>query len=139
MATPEPKPEVESPTSTSKNTPQSLPEDRPANAIQVSLEKTPTFYARIGRRMLSGSADKPSFDEVIITGLGMATKTAIGAASIMEREQAAVIKKVETCIHASNRGAKRRIPKITITLLKNMDAPPEAEEEEEEEESDDDV
>jgi len=125
----EPKPEIASP--------QSVSEDRPLNSIQVSGDKTPTFYARIGARMLSGSPDdKQFFEEIIITGLGIATKTAIGAASIMEREQSGVIKRVETCVHASNRGAKRRIPKITITLLKNINAPTADDDDDDEEESD---
>eukprot|EP00914_Ancora_sagittata_P023684 GHVO01046716.1.p2 GENE.GHVO01046716.1~~GHVO01046716.1.p2 ORF type:complete len:129 (-),score=22.46 GHVO01046716.1:117-464(-) len=102
--------------------------ERAANSIQVSLDKLPTFYARIGRRMFGGSADKPPFDEVVITGLGMATKTAIGAASIIERENIAFIGKVETAYFSSTR-SKRRIPKITITLAKNPEDPVIAEEE----------
>lgn len=50
------------------------------------MTKKPTFYARIGKRMFTGNEEKNPFDEVIITGLGSATKIAIGAASIMEKE-----------------------------------------------------
>jgi len=81
--------------------------------IQVSVEKTPHFYARLGKRMLMTSEEG-----VIVTGLGNATNVAIGAASIMEREDVATITKVETAYFTSNR-AKRRLPKITITLLRN--------------------
>lgn len=52
----------------------------------------------------------------------MATKTAIGAASIMERDQQAFIKRIETSYFSSSRGP-RRLPKVTITMLKNPDAP----------------
>lgn len=40
-------------------------QERQANSIQVCLDRTPTFYSRIGRRLLHGSSDnKPTFDEV---------------------------------------------------------------------------
>lgn len=43
----------------------SLQSERQANSIQVCLDRTFTFYSRIGRRMLHGSSDnKPTFDEV---------------------------------------------------------------------------
>ncbi|CRG96917.1 DNA/RNA-binding protein Alba 3, putative [Plasmodium gallinaceum] len=61
-------------------------QERTENSIQVSMTKKPTFYARIGKRMFTGNEEKNPFDEVIITGLGSATKIAIGAASIMEKE-----------------------------------------------------
>lgn len=61
--------------------------------------------------------------QVIITGLGMATKTAIGAASIMERDKQGFIKSIETSYFASTRGGGRRLPKVTITVAKNPDAP----------------
>lgn len=62
------------------------------------------------------------FLQVVITGLGMATKTAIGAASIMERDQQAFIKIIETSYFSSARGP-RRLPKITIIMVKNPNAP----------------
>eukprot|EP00923_Selenidium_pygospionis_P052003 GHVN01090019.1.p1 GENE.GHVN01090019.1~~GHVN01090019.1.p1 ORF type:complete len:135 (+),score=13.29 GHVN01090019.1:50-454(+) len=96
-------------------------EGRPLTSIQVSLDKTPTFYAKIGERMLKGSPERPALEEVIVTGLGMATKTAIGAASIMERNETGTIYKVQTSYPTSTRG-KWRVPKITITLHKNPDA-----------------
>lgn len=99
-------------------------DERHSNSIQVCLERTPAFYARIGRRMLHGSpeSNKPTFDEVVVTGLGTATKIAVGAASLMEKDQQAFIKKIETSFFASSRGP-RRLPKITVTLLKNPNAP----------------
>lgn len=95
-------------------------DEKPMNSIQVSMDKTPSFYARIGERMLKGSPDKPAYDEVIVTGLGMATKTAIGAVSILERNNAATVQNIETSYPASTRG-KRHVPKVTILLKKNPD------------------
>ena len=101
---------------------------RVPNTIQVSLDRAPLFFARIGRRMMHGSEDaadgeKPTFDEVVITGLGMATKTAVGAASCLERDQQAFTKRVETAYFASELSG-RRLPKISITMVKNPNAPP---------------
>lgn len=93
-----------------------------SNSIQVSLEKKPGFYARIGERMLTGLPGKPKFDEVVIAGLGMATKTAIGAASILEKSNTAVIKSIQTSYPTSTRD-KRRVAKIAITLVRHPDAP----------------
>ncbi|ETW36493.1 hypothetical protein PFTANZ_02795 [Plasmodium falciparum Tanzania (2000708)] len=86
----------------------------------VSMTKKPTFYARIGKRMFTGNEEKNPFDEVIITGLGNATKIAIGAASIMEKEDIGQIVKVQTAYFSSDR-INRRIPKITIVLKKHPD------------------
>eukprot|EP00918_Siedleckia_nematoides_P083427 GHVU01182887.1.p4 GENE.GHVU01182887.1~~GHVU01182887.1.p4 ORF type:complete len:101 (+),score=24.53 GHVU01182887.1:808-1110(+) len=74
--------------------------------------------------MFGGYNEKPAFDEIVITGLGTATKTAIGAASMLEREKEAVITKIETCYHSSLRGTRKRLPKITITVIRHPDAPP---------------
>lgn len=52
----------------------------------------------------------------------MATKTVIGTASIMERDEQASIKRIETSYFSSARGP-RRLPKVTITMLKNPNAP----------------
>ncbi|SBS99912.1 DNA/RNA-binding protein Alba 3, putative (ALBA3) [Plasmodium malariae] len=86
----------------------------------VSMTKKPTFYARIGKRMFTGNEEKNPFDEVIITGLGSATKIAIGAASIMEKEDIGQIIKIQTAYFSSDR-INRRIPKITIVLRKHPD------------------
>ncbi|CBZ55731.1 conserved hypothetical protein [Neospora caninum Liverpool] len=91
---------------------------RPDNSILVSMDKIPGFYARIGKRMLVGRDDKPACDEVIITGLGMATKTAIGAASLLQRDNSATITKVETSYFPSTRTALKMVPKITIVCTK---------------------
>ncbi|CRG99614.1 DNA/RNA-binding protein Alba 3, putative [Plasmodium relictum] len=95
-------------------------QERTENSIQVSMTKKPTFYARIGKRMFTGNEEKNPFDEVIITGLGSATKIAIGAASIMEKEDIGQITKVQTAYFSSDR-INRRIPKITIVLKRHPD------------------
>ncbi|VWU50837.1 DNA/RNA-binding protein Alba 3 [Hepatocystis sp. ex Piliocolobus tephrosceles] len=100
-----------------------ISEERAENSIQVSVSKGPTFYAKIGRRMFTGSEQKNPFDEVIITGLGSATKIAIGAASIMEKEYSGKIIKVQTAYFSSDR-INRKIPKITIILKKHPDFVP---------------
>lgn len=61
--------------------------------------------------------------QVVITGLGMATRTAISTASLMEKDRQAFIKNIETSYFASTRGQSRRLPKVTITMVKNPDAP----------------
>ncbi|PFH37500.1 alba 2 [Besnoitia besnoiti] len=91
---------------------------RSDNSILVSMDKIPGFYARIGKRMLVGRDDKPPCDEVIITGLGMATKTAIGAASLLQRDNSATITKVETSYFPSTRTSLKMVPKITIICTK---------------------
>eukprot|EP01070_Trichotokara_eunicae_P004086 Trichotokara_eunicae@DN3745_c0_g1_i1.p1 len=99
--------------------------EKAANSIQVSLQKTPSFYARIARKMMTGGGDKEVFDHVIVTGLGMATKIAIGTAGRLEEEKAATVTKIETSYFQSSRTtAARRIPKITLTLQRNPNAPP---------------
>lgn len=108
---------VDSPPLSTSAAPVENRDEKQFNSIQVSMDKSPSFYARIGERMLKGSREKPAYNEVVITGLGMATKTAIGAASVMEKNNAATIKHVETSHPTSTRG-KRRVPKLTITLLK---------------------
>eukprot|EP00923_Selenidium_pygospionis_P022849 GHVN01039601.1.p1 GENE.GHVN01039601.1~~GHVN01039601.1.p1 ORF type:complete len:135 (+),score=29.20 GHVN01039601.1:60-464(+) len=96
-------------------------DSRMVNSIQVSWEKPPNFYAKIGEKIMKGSEDKPAYDEVIMTGLGMATKIAIGAAAALETNGSATIMKIETSYPTSTRG-RRRVPKVTITLTKNPDA-----------------
>lgn len=95
-------------------------QERAENAIQVSLAKKPIFYARIGKRMFTGNEEKSPFEEVIITGLGSATKIAIGVASIMEKEYIGLIKRVTTTYFSSDR-IKRRVPKITIVMRRHPD------------------
>lgn len=91
---------------------------RPENSILVSMDKIPGFYARIGKRMLVGRDDNPPCNQVTITGLGMATKTAIGAASLLQRDNSATITKVETSYFPSTRTALKMVPKITIVCTK---------------------
>lgn len=48
----------------------------------------------------------------------MATKTAIGAASLLQRDNSATITKVETSYFPSTKTALKMVPKITIVCRK---------------------
>ncbi|KAL8425182.1 hypothetical protein Efla_007528 [Eimeria flavescens] len=93
--------------------------ERSENFILVSLERTPRFYARIGKRILMGREGKDAFDEFSVSGLGMATKVAIGTAALLQSEGCVTIEKVETAYFASAR--RKLVPKITIVCKKTKD------------------
>ncbi|XP_022589060.2 uncharacterized protein LOC34618178 [Cyclospora cayetanensis] len=93
--------------------------ERSENFILVSLERTPRFYARIGKRILMGREGKEAFDEFSVSGLGMATKVAIGTAALLQDEGCVTIEKVETAYFASAR--RKFVPKITILCKKTKD------------------
>lgn len=102
---------------------------RAENSIQVSLDRQPRFYARLARRMMLGDAENNAhdvgYDTVVLSGLGMAMKVAIGAASLLENEEAGVIRKVETCVLESSKN-RRRVPKISILVEKGPNLAPSA-------------
>ena len=94
--------------------------ERAANSIHVGVGRAPKFYSRLGANMLHGAGDrKPTHDEILITGLGLATRFAISAACIMERDNQGYISSIETSYFPSTRGVLRRVPKITIKMVKD--------------------
>eukprot|EP00922_Rhytidocystis_sp_ex-Travisia-forbesii_P018047 GHVS01026878.1.p2 GENE.GHVS01026878.1~~GHVS01026878.1.p2 ORF type:complete len:146 (-),score=16.50 GHVS01026878.1:455-892(-) len=99
----------------SDNTHKDNAEQSPDNAILVSLEKLPHFYCRLAKKLMTGRDGQPAHEQITLSGLGMAMKIAIGAASLLEAEGAADIKLIETCVFESSRN-RRRLPKIVITM-----------------------
>lgn len=59
------------------------------------------------------------FGVSVSSGLGMATKVAIGTAALLQAEGCVTIEKVETAYFASAR--RRLVPKITILCRKTAD------------------
>ncbi|BAM41534.1 uncharacterized protein TOT_030000797 [Theileria orientalis strain Shintoku] len=90
---------------------------RPPNSLIVSLSKNSHFYANVGIKLLNGSSDQLSYDEIFVTGLGTAIKVAIETAMHLSNRKVGVIKKIETSYYNSDT-IKKHIPKINIVVAK---------------------
>eukprot|EP00993_Chasmostoma_nieuportense_P005837 NODE_6454_length_533_cov_26.864532_g6289_i0.p2 GENE.NODE_6454_length_533_cov_26.864532_g6289_i0~~NODE_6454_length_533_cov_26.864532_g6289_i0.p2 ORF type:complete len:145 (-),score=29.81 NODE_6454_length_533_cov_26.864532_g6289_i0:98-472(-) len=80
---------------------------KPTNTINISLQRSPVFYANLAKRFINGGES-----EVKLTGLGDATNTVVGAAEILKRQDGMVnVKKMETSM--SDRGLSRLLVVVT--------------------------
>eukprot|EP01004_Peranema_trichophorum_P010709 NODE_9535_length_582_cov_200.599129_g8898_i0.p1 GENE.NODE_9535_length_582_cov_200.599129_g8898_i0~~NODE_9535_length_582_cov_200.599129_g8898_i0.p1 ORF type:complete len:113 (-),score=20.81 NODE_9535_length_582_cov_200.599129_g8898_i0:186-524(-) len=78
------------------------------NTINISLQRSPVFYANLAKRFLHGGEA-----EVKLTGLGDATTTVVGAAEILKRQEGlAVIKTIETSL------SERNLSRLLVVVTK---------------------
>eukprot|EP00994_Dinema_validum_P004356 NODE_2398_length_704_cov_160.641221_g1950_i0.p1 GENE.NODE_2398_length_704_cov_160.641221_g1950_i0~~NODE_2398_length_704_cov_160.641221_g1950_i0.p1 ORF type:complete len:128 (-),score=36.06 NODE_2398_length_704_cov_160.641221_g1950_i0:266-649(-) len=81
---------------------------RESDTINISLQRSPVFYANLAKRFLFGGEA-----EVKLTGLGDATTTVVGAAEILKRQEGmVVIKKVESSL------SERSLSRLLVVVVK---------------------
>ncbi|XP_052208978.1 uncharacterized protein At2g34160-like [Diospyros lotus] len=83
------------------------------NRIQVSNTKKPLFfYVNLSKRYMQ------QYDEVELSGLGMAIATVVTVAEILKNNGFAVVKKIRTLtVDMRDEGETRPLPKAKIEIL----------------------